>query len=124
MLIKDIRNCPEFIAGDKSVLRELLNPEKEELKIRYSLARAKVSPHQATIAHRLKVAEVYYLIEGNGIMYIDNESQPVAAGQTVYIPPGSTQKIKNTGLTDLVFLCIVDPAWKPEFEEVIEQPEN
>jgi mannose-6-phosphate isomerase-like protein (cupin superfamily) len=122
MLIKDLKNCREFIAGDNCALRELLNPEKEKLKIHYSLAWAKVSPGQVTLAHRLKVTEVYYLIEGKGIMHIDDKTAPVAAGQAVYIPPGAVQKIKNTGSTDLIFLCIVDPAWKPEFEEVIEQP--
>ena len=36
MLIKDLRKCEEIIAGDNSILRELLNPLKENLKIRYS----------------------------------------------------------------------------------------
>ena len=53
-------------------------------------------------------------------MYIDDEKQKVSAGQGIYIPPDSVQKIKNIGDTDLVFLCIVDPAWKTQDEDIIE----
>jgi len=38
----------------------------------------------------------------------------------IYIPPNSVQRIKNIGPNDLIFLCIVDPAWKPEDEELVE----
>jgi len=37
MLIKDVKKCEEFIAGDNSILKELLNPLKEDIAIRYSL---------------------------------------------------------------------------------------
>ena len=67
----------------------------------------------------MKTSEVYYILDGEGIMYIDEESEKVHAGQAVYIPPSAKQYIKNTGNSDLKFLCIVDPAWKPEDEEVV-----
>jgi len=37
----------------------------------------------------------------------------------VYIPPLSTQYIRNTGSDDLKFLCIVDPAWREQDEEIL-----
>ena len=52
-------------------------------------------------------------------MFIDNESQQVYAGQAIYIPPNAKQRIKNTGKSDLKFLCIVDPAWKKEDEDIL-----
>jgi mannose-6-phosphate isomerase-like protein (cupin superfamily) len=120
MLIKDVKKCEEFIAGDKSILKELLNPLKEDIAIRYSLALAKVKQGEITSVHKLKSSEVYYILEGEGEMYIGKEKGKVTAGQAVYIPPNSVQRIKNTGLNDLMFLCIVDPAWKKENEEMIE----
>jgi mannose-6-phosphate isomerase-like protein (cupin superfamily) len=120
MFIKDLKKCKEIIAGDNTNLRELLNPLKEDIKIRYSLAHSKVKPGEITYAHRLKNSEVYYVLEGEGEMYIDSEKEEVFAGQAIYIPPNSVQRIKNTGINDLVFLCIVDPAWKPEDEELVE----
>ena len=119
MLIKDLKNCEEIVAGDNSILREVLHPKNEELQIRYSLAHAIVKPGQTSLTHKMKTSEVYYILEGEGIMYIDKESEKVHAGQAIYIPPDSTQYIKNTGKSDLKFLCIVDPAWRPEDEEIL-----
>jgi mannose-6-phosphate isomerase-like protein (cupin superfamily) len=118
MFIKNLENCEEFIAGDETILRELLHPEKAELEIHYSLAHALVKPGEASKPHFLKTSEVYYILEGEGIMHIDEEAAQVRVHQAIYIPPGSTQYIENTGSTDLKFLCIVDPPWQAEDEEV------
>ena len=120
MFIKNLWDCEEIIAGDNSRLRELLQPARDGLKIGYSLAYARVAPGETTLPHRLKTSsEVYYILAGQGRMYIDDEEADVAAGQAIYIPPGAVQWIKNTGAEDLVFLCIVDPAWRLEDEEII-----
>ena len=52
-------------------------------------------------------------------MHVDGETTAVAGEQTLYVPPGSVQHLENTGPDELVFLCIVDPAWKAEDEEVL-----
>ncbi|MCP4258186.1 MAG: cupin domain-containing protein [Planctomycetes bacterium] len=119
MFIKYLKDCPEFIAGDDSILRELLHPEKTGLQIRYSLAHAEVRPGQKTKPHKLKSAEVYYIITGQGLMHIDDQSSEVGPECAVYIPPDSIQYIENTGNSDLKFLCIVDPAWRKDEEEVL-----
>jgi len=119
MLIRRLSECEEFTAGDGSLLRELLHPDKSDVAIRYSLAHAKVGSGERTKPHRLMTAEVYYILSGRGRMHIDAESHDVDAGCAVYIPPGAAQYIENTGRNDLVFLCIVDPAWRQEDEEVL-----
>lgn len=120
MLIKTLQDCKEFIAGDNTMLREMLHPDKEDLKLRYSFAHAVLKPGETSLWHRLKTAyEVYYILEGQGIMFIDDELQKVSSGQTIYIPPNAQQRIRNTGTSDLKFICIVDPAWKKEDEEVL-----
>lgn len=119
MFIKDLQNCKEFIAGDNAVLRELLHPDKEKVKLRYSLAHAVVKKGETSFRHKLKHSEVYYILEGKGMMHIDHESIEVHPGQAVYIPPNAVQYIKNIGYDDLKFLCIVEPAWRPEDEEVL-----
>lgn len=118
MFIRDLRDCAEFIAGDDTILRELLHPEKAELNLRYSLAHARVLPGKSSYRHKLKTSEVYYILEGEGLMHIDDEAEIVKPHQAVYIPPGAIQFIENTGGSDLVFLCIVDPAWREEDEEI------
>jgi len=120
MLVRSTGECEEFVAGDGSLLRELLHPDKAGVKIRYSLAHAKVPRGRATKPHRLTTAEVYYIMQGSGRMSIDDASRPVEPGDAVYIPPGAIQSIQNVGTDELTFLCIVDPAWQPQDEEILE----
>ena len=120
MLIRKFKDCPEIAAADGTRLRELLHPNREyPFDGRYSLAHVILAPGEASHRHRLKTDEVYYIVAGTGKIHIDDESATVEAGDAIDIPPNSIQWIKNTGQTDLVFLCIVDPAWQAENEEII-----
>lgn len=121
MLIVDLNECEAFPGGDRTVLRELLHPGKQPVAVSYSLAHAVLGPGCSSVAHRLTGSEVYYIMRGTGRMHIDGEQASVCPGQVVYIPPGATQYIENTGVEDLQFLCLVDPAWSPEQEEVLVQ---
>ncbi|MBU0469278.1 MAG: cupin domain-containing protein [Candidatus Omnitrophica bacterium] len=118
MLIRKFEDCQEIIAGDNCILREYLNPEKQDVDIRYSLAHAKVPIGETTWKHSLKTSEVYYILKGKGVMTIDEESRVLEKNDTVYIPPKAVQFIENTGDVDLEFICIVDPAWRKEDEVV------
>ena len=120
MFMKRLKDCREFTAGDGSILRELLHPEKADLQIRYSLAHAKVAVGQRTKPHKLKSCEVYYITAGSGLMHIDEGAFKVGPEIAIYISPGARQYIENTGDSDLEFLCIVDPAWREEGEEILE----
>ena len=119
MIIKALQSCAEFIAGDDTILREILHPDKEKLELRYSLAHAVLKPGKTSYPHQLKTSEGYYILEGEGIMHIEDENSKVFPGNTVYIPPDSKQYIHNSGTIDLKFICIVDPAWKKEDELVL-----
>ncbi len=121
MRIRKLKDCPEFVAGDNSRLRELLHPDRDyPFEARYSLAHATVDPGNKTDRHRLKADEVYYIISGLGMMHIDDEAAAVKSGDAVEIPPGAVQWVENTGDRPLVFLCIVDPAWRAEDEDILE----
>jgi mannose-6-phosphate isomerase-like protein (cupin superfamily) len=120
MLVQKLQACAEFIAGDGTQLRELLHPDKQPIELRYSLAHAIVPVGQTSIPHALKTSEVYYILSGTGEMHIDNETQVLEPGDAVYIPPNAKQFIHNSGTEPLVFICIVDPAWRKEDETVYE----
>ena len=119
MIIKSLPAIAGFRAGDGSFLQELLHPSKEPLSLGFSLARAEVRAGQRTLPHRLEQAEVYYILEGRGRMRIGDESAEVGPGQAVYIPPRAVQSIEAVGPGDLSFLCLVDPAWTAEGEEIL-----
>ncbi len=119
MFIRQLKDRPEFIAGDACRLRELLNAKTDKRAYRYSLAHAVVKPGIKTKPHSLKTSEVYYILEGEGRMHVDSEVAEVGPGDVIDIPPKAIQFIENTGKADLVFLCIVDPAWCPANEEIL-----
>lgn len=116
MLVQKLNACAEFIAGDSTLLRELLHPDKQPLALRYSLAHATLLVGQTSQRHSLKTSEVYYILTGSGEMHVDDETQVVEPGDTIYIPPNARQFIHNCGSEPLIFICIVDPAWRKEDE--------
>ena len=118
MIIRRLNNLKEFKSGDNAILREFFNAHKDKIEVRYSLAHAKVLPGEHTRDHRLDISELYYILRGEGLMYVDDEAANVYPNDAIYIPPNAKQSIKNTGKSDLEFICIVDPAWKPENEEI------
>ena len=114
------KDCPVFLAGDATHLREILHPDKMDFALRYSLAHAVVKPGETSFKHALTTSEIYIILDGKGRMVIDEEAQEVNKGHVVYIPPNAVQCIENIGTGDLIFYCIVDPAWREEDEIVFE----
>jgi mannose-6-phosphate isomerase-like protein (cupin superfamily) len=120
MIISRFDDQEEIIAADGVTLRELLSPAASPgLEMRYSLAHAKLAPGPTSFLHVMKTSEVYYILAGAGLMRIDEEEAEVYPGDSIYIPPGSKQQITSTGDVELVFLAIVDPAWRPEDEIIL-----
>ena len=119
MFVRKMDTIASFKAGDRSLLKEILHPAKHPIDLRYSLAWATVKPGHATELHTLEYAEVYHIIRGQGRVRVNNEENDVEETDTVYIPPHAVQSIRNTGVKDLEFLCIVDPAWEPGIETII-----
>ena len=122
MLVRRLEKLKEIIAIDETILREIINPLHDDgnLKLGYSIAHAIVKPGNASLSHRIKTSsEIYYILKGSGRMYVDEESEDVGPGDTIYVPPNAIQYIENTGDADLVFLCIVYPSWRAEDEELV-----
>lgn len=81
-----------------------------------SLARARVEPGVTTARHSLTgVDERYVLLAGEGLVEVGaDDATVVGPGDVVAIPAGVSQRITNTGTTDLVFLCICTPPFTPD----------
>ncbi len=95
---------------------EYLTPEHCFIAENYSdknvsIARATVKPGVTTIAHHLVgVQEIYLITSGQGKVTIGGlEPTDVGIGDVVIIPPQTSQKVTNTGKTNLVFYCICTP---------------
>ena len=109
---------PIMLAGDKTHLQELLHPGRDPVNIGYSLAKATLMPGESSLPHKLDSTEVYYFIKGFGKAYIDQNEIPVEKGSMVFIPAGTNQHVVNSGSSELVFLCIVEPFWQEANEKI------
>jgi mannose-6-phosphate isomerase-like protein (cupin superfamily) len=67
-------------------------------------------PKAYVAPHRHKVQEqIYYILEGEGLMEIDGARTPVGPLTTIFLPPGVEHAIYNTGVTDLRFIVVTCP---------------
>jgi len=122
MLIRNSGTCPHARVMDRSILCELLHPDKTPGagNLACSIAHAIVPPGESTLPHVLdKSTEIYYILEGTGAMTIGSKTAPVRPGDCILIPPGSVQHIANTGAGDLIFLCVVSPKWQASDESLV-----
>jgi len=120
MFVRRFGDCKEIVAGDDSVLRELVSGGKDGLKIPYGIAHAKLAPGKTSTPHRLKeTTEIYYIVRGKGVMHIGPESEAVCEKDTIVIPAGAVQFLENTGDKDVEFLCITSPPWRAEDEKIL-----
>ena len=76
-----------------------------------SIAAATVKPGITTKAHRLEgIQEIYIITAGEGMITFSGlEPTQVSIGDVIVIPAGTSQKITNTGKTDLEFYCVCTP---------------
>lgn len=80
-----------------------------------SIARARVEPGTTTALHTLDVDERYFVLSGRGQVEVEGLAPTdVEPGDVVVIPAGRSQRIRNPGPADLLFLCLCTPRFEPE----------
>jgi oxalate decarboxylase/phosphoglucose isomerase-like protein (cupin superfamily) len=52
--------------------------------------------------------EVYFFIQGSGVMIVDQERFRVGPGSVVLIPDGAFHRVINDGDSNLTFNCVFD----------------
>jgi mannose-6-phosphate isomerase-like protein (cupin superfamily) len=103
-----------FITADGSTIRSLLDRSVAPVRSQ-SLAEATLEPGQATTRHYHRASEeIYYLVEGGGLMEVDGERAEVAVGDAILIPPGAWHQLRNTGDGPLRLLCCCAPPYAHE----------
>ncbi len=121
MLLKSLEHIAPFVAGDHTLLREVIHPENDSLAIPYSLAHASLSPEQRSLPHKLHGAELYIFLSGKGKITVNGETSLVKAQDVVLVPAHAEQYVENTEQEELTFYCVVSPPWKEEGEEIINE---
>jgi len=116
---KKANNADGFTAGDATHIRELIHPKYEDIQLPYSLAWGSLDKGACSILHILQNEELYYILDGQAIIYIEDDQVTVNKGDSLLVIKGKRQYVKNIGPDKLTFLCIVSPAWEEEKEEII-----
>ncbi|WP_342305731.1 cache domain-containing protein [Methanolobus sp. ZRKC5] len=117
--LEDIDDINHF--GDATV-RNLINPNRVEMgmDMDYSIAHFTVKTGATLDTLIMKNPETYYVLEGEGMLYIEDVPFELNKGQLVLVPANAKQYIENTGDVDLEFLSINQPAWEPQNEIILE----
>lgn len=124
LIIKHIEDIDQIIAGDACYLREIFHPDRDNVQTHHSLAYAYVEPGGRTLNHYLdKQSETYYIIKGEGLMHVNEDSFEVKPGNSYYIPAKGRQWLENKSDQRLEFLVIVDMPWELEDEYVVDNQE-
>ena len=111
----------DSIQGDEGTkIKQYFHPHNTLNGINYSLAQFTLGPRKKSKLHKMSSSEIYYILEGSGKLYINDESHHLEKNDSAYIPPNSKQFIENIGTDDLKFLCIVEPAWEADDEVLLE----
>jgi mannose-6-phosphate isomerase-like protein (cupin superfamily) len=116
MRIIDRNKIKPFIAKDQAELREFFHSGN------MSLAEATVDIGQTTEYHLHKTSEeIYFIVEGEGLMEVEGEEKKVLKDQAVFIPPKKRHRISNVGSSQLRFLCLCSPPYSDEDTVLVEK---
>lgn len=116
---RDMSSTKPYITKDGSLIYEVFNPGNSQVK-NLSVAIAEIPPNSSTKLHRHEnFEEVYYIIEGNGIIFVERDRYEVKKGDLVYIPIKASHKAmaKNEPLK---ILCICSPPYSHEDTSILE----
>ena len=120
MSIQRNSDIPIIEGNEGTQIKQYFHPLNTLNGIRFSMAQFTIKPSKRSLRHKLQSSEVYYILDGKGIITIDDETISVKKDDSVYVPPQSEQFMENSGEGDLRFLCIVDPAWESQGETILE----
>jgi len=71
---------------------------------------SRYAPNAYVQEHAHKIQEqVYYVLEGEGLLTLGREKHLMRAHDYVYVPPGVRHSFTNTGTSGLVFLVVTSP---------------
>ena len=111
----------DSIQGNEGTeIKQYFHPHNLTNKINYSLAQFTLEPGKKSRLHKIRSSEIYYILEGNGNLNVDEDTYHLEKDDSVFVPPNSKQFIENTGEGNFRFLCIVEPAWKVTDEILLE----
>jgi quercetin dioxygenase-like cupin family protein len=93
-----------YLAHGGAIAQMIL--DRRTLKELGFLAIARLEPGKEIEPHIDPMEEIYFIMNGQGEMCVDNETRRVGPGDAIWIPTGSMHGLANTGKEDCVILVI------------------
>lgn len=112
MEIRALAEQAPFTTKDGSTIRSILDLSNAPVE-KQSLAEASLPPGGRTDRHwHQNSEEIYFILEGAGVMEIDGEEREVGSGDGILIAAGSWHQIRTE--QGLRFLCCCAPPYSHE----------
>jgi mannose-6-phosphate isomerase-like protein (cupin superfamily) len=90
--------------------KALVGPENSgSRRVDFRISRYAPMAHVAEHVHQVQ-EQVYYVLEGEGVLTLDDARHLMRAHDYVYVPPGVRHSFTNDGLESLVFFVVTTPA--------------
>jgi mannose-6-phosphate isomerase-like protein (cupin superfamily) len=113
MIVRNIKDeevmDTTYLAHNGAIAQMIL--DRRTLKEIGFLATARLAPGRRIEPHIDPMEEIYFIMDGEGEMGVDEETKHVVPGDAIWIPTGSSHGLANTGNEDLVILVIASPVW-------------
>ena len=123
MMNEEVRRNSEIVSinGNEGIkIKQYFDSKNTQDLVSFSLVQFSLEKGKKNERHKLAADEIYYILEGNCKIRIDDKTCELKKDDSILIKPDSVQQIENTGSGQLKFLCIVEPEWKPEKETLLE----
>jgi quercetin dioxygenase-like cupin family protein len=90
--------------------KPLVGPDNSgSSQIDFRISRYAPNAYVREHAHRVQ-EQIYYVLEGEGVLTLGKERHLMRPHDYVYVPPGVRHSFTNTGTAGLVFLVVTTPA--------------
>lgn len=112
MIVNQLSAQASFTTADGSTIRSILDATNAPVQ-NQSLAEASLPEGGSTERHyHQRSEEIYFILEGSGVMEIDGEQQQVGPGDAILIPASAWHQI--VAVSEMRFLCCCSPVYSHE----------
>ncbi|MBW3599138.1 MAG: cupin domain-containing protein [Planctomycetes bacterium] len=102
----DIEEKPVEMEGARGCMVRWLVSESDGAP-NFAMRRFEVAPGGFTPRHSHPYEHEVYVLEGEGVVYENDQPHPLRPGAVVLVKPDEVHQFQNTGDAPLKFLCLV-----------------
>ena len=111
MIVVNRQNAAILRTPHGSEIRPLIDRTTSPITL-CSLAEEKLPVGAAVgLHHHIEPEEVYYILNGKGLMTVGDETREVEKGDAIFIPRGEVHSLENTGDVEMTIALVCGPAY-------------